>query len=338
MSLSVDLVLAAVAFVASVCVLIGIGLFVLTVVLRMQARHRKRLARVGRRRMSGRLDLEDVRQSLVRQKKERNAAGHDDRAPGALRAAARHDAAARQHPAAPACSCRSAAFMLISLASPRSLTVGGACASGKPVVAAGRARAFLRHGAHRPRGAVSGQHARQAVHEAAARRDRHHHPRHPLGRAGDRVHRHRRAGVRRAGRRPLPQHQRAGGARRAARGGALAHRAGDRQAGDGLSRHRHRHPDGDRRQPVGGAVQPRRPPAQPPAHEAEDQGDLVGGAGERDDHRRPALPDARPLDDDEPGLRDAALHRSARPDDARRRPDQHLHGRVRDVAHDPVRD
>jgi tight adherence protein B len=67
-----DLIIAAIAFVASVCVLIGIGLFVIAVVLRMQARHRKRLARVGRRRMSGKLDIEDLRLNLVRQKTEKN--------------------------------------------------------------------------------------------------------------------------------------------------------------------------------------------------------------------------------------------------------------------------
>ena len=46
--------------------------FVITVVLRMQARHRKRLARVGRKRMSGRLDLDDMRMTLLRQKQETN--------------------------------------------------------------------------------------------------------------------------------------------------------------------------------------------------------------------------------------------------------------------------
>ena len=51
---------------------IGLSLFVLTVILRMQHKHRKRLARVGRRRMSGRLDMEEARQMLVRQKQESN--------------------------------------------------------------------------------------------------------------------------------------------------------------------------------------------------------------------------------------------------------------------------
>jgi tight adherence protein B len=39
---------------------------VISVVLRAQGRHRKRLARVGRRRMSGRVDIDDVRLSLAR--------------------------------------------------------------------------------------------------------------------------------------------------------------------------------------------------------------------------------------------------------------------------------
>ena len=41
------------------------------------------------------------------------------------------------------------------------------------------------------------------------------------------------------------------------------------------------------------------------------------------DHRRPALHDARPADDDEPGLRHDALHRPARADHAALRPRQH---------------
>jgi tight adherence protein B len=70
--MSADLIVAFAVFVAAVAVVIGVGLFVLTVVLRVQARHRKRLARVGRKRMSGRLDLEDAR-LMLRQKKETNA-------------------------------------------------------------------------------------------------------------------------------------------------------------------------------------------------------------------------------------------------------------------------
>jgi tight adherence protein B len=70
--MSADLIVAFAVFVAAVAVVIGVGLFVLTVILRVQARHRKRLARVGRKRMSGRLDLEDTR-LMLRQKKETNA-------------------------------------------------------------------------------------------------------------------------------------------------------------------------------------------------------------------------------------------------------------------------
>lgn len=70
--MSTDLIVAFAIFIAAVAVVIGVGLFVLTVVLRVQARHRKRLARVGRKRMSGRLDLEDAR-LMLRQKKETNA-------------------------------------------------------------------------------------------------------------------------------------------------------------------------------------------------------------------------------------------------------------------------
>lgn len=62
-----------IAFFASTILLIATGLFVLAMVLRAQARHRKRLARVGRKRMSGRLDLEDSRLSLLRRKEESNA-------------------------------------------------------------------------------------------------------------------------------------------------------------------------------------------------------------------------------------------------------------------------
>lgn len=70
--MSTDLIVAFAIFVAAVAVVIGVGLFVITMVLKMQARHRKRLARVGRKRMSGRLDLEDTR-LMLRQKQEKNA-------------------------------------------------------------------------------------------------------------------------------------------------------------------------------------------------------------------------------------------------------------------------
>jgi tight adherence protein B len=70
--MSFDLIVAFAIFIASVAVVVGLGLFVITVVLRMQHNHRKRLARVGRRRMSGRLDLDEARMMLVRQKTESN--------------------------------------------------------------------------------------------------------------------------------------------------------------------------------------------------------------------------------------------------------------------------
>ena len=70
--MSLDLIVFAGLFVVSVSVAIGLSLFVLTVILRMQHKHRRRLARVGRRRMSGRLDLEEARMTLLRQKQESN--------------------------------------------------------------------------------------------------------------------------------------------------------------------------------------------------------------------------------------------------------------------------
>jgi tight adherence protein B len=70
--MSGNLILAIVLFIVSVAIAIGLSLFVITVVLRMQQKHRRRLARVGRRRMSGRLDMEDARLTLVRQKQEKN--------------------------------------------------------------------------------------------------------------------------------------------------------------------------------------------------------------------------------------------------------------------------
>jgi hypothetical protein len=71
--MSGNLIVAFALFLVSVAVAVGLSLFVLTVVLRMQQKHRKRLARVGRRRMSGRLDLEDARLTLLKQKQEKNA-------------------------------------------------------------------------------------------------------------------------------------------------------------------------------------------------------------------------------------------------------------------------
>jgi tight adherence protein B len=71
--MSFNLIVVGAIFIVSVSIAIGLSLFVLTMVLRMQHKHRKRLARVGRRRMSGRLDLEEARLMLVRQKQESNA-------------------------------------------------------------------------------------------------------------------------------------------------------------------------------------------------------------------------------------------------------------------------
>ncbi len=70
--MSGNLIVAGAIFILSVAVAIGLSLFVITVVLRLQHKHRKRLARVGRRRMSGRIDMEDARLMLVRQKQESN--------------------------------------------------------------------------------------------------------------------------------------------------------------------------------------------------------------------------------------------------------------------------
>jgi tight adherence protein B len=70
--MSGNLIVAFALFLVSVAVAVGLSLFVLTVVLRMQQKHRKRLARVGRRRMSGRIDLEDARLTLLKQKQEKN--------------------------------------------------------------------------------------------------------------------------------------------------------------------------------------------------------------------------------------------------------------------------
>jgi tight adherence protein B len=70
--MSNDLIFVAGVFVASVAVIVGLGLFVVTMVMEAQNRHRKRLARVGRKRMSGRLDLDDARMALLRSKQDVN--------------------------------------------------------------------------------------------------------------------------------------------------------------------------------------------------------------------------------------------------------------------------
>lgn len=60
------------AFLLSVAVLVGMGLFATAAVVRARRRHAKRLARVSRKRQSGRLDFEEVRLGLLRQKQEAN--------------------------------------------------------------------------------------------------------------------------------------------------------------------------------------------------------------------------------------------------------------------------
>jgi tight adherence protein B len=67
-----NLLVAFALFVTSVAVVIGLGLFIISLVLKAQARHRKRLGRVGRKRMLGQLDIDEVRMQLLRQKAEAN--------------------------------------------------------------------------------------------------------------------------------------------------------------------------------------------------------------------------------------------------------------------------
>ena len=68
--MSGNLIVAFALFLLSTAIAVGLSLFVITVVLRMQHKHRKRLARVGRRRLSGRIDMEDARLMLARPKQE----------------------------------------------------------------------------------------------------------------------------------------------------------------------------------------------------------------------------------------------------------------------------
>ena len=314
--MSGNLIVAVAIFIVSVSIAIGLSLLVITVVLRMQHKHRKRLARVGRRRMSGRLDMEDARLMLLRQKQEKNLI------------VTLTDALAKFVPLLDTTRLRAnflraeldwsvATFVSISLGIGAVFVLRRHLRPRQAAASLPGAGPVLRDVRARPLREAARRHARQPLHEAAAGRARHHHPRHPLRPAGHRMHRRRRPGIRRPGRRPLPRDQRAGDARRDARRRALAGGAGHRQAGDGLPRDLDRHPGRDRRQPLGRARQPRRPPAPARADEAQDQGDLVGGQGQRADHRRPALHDAGAADDDEPRLRDEAVHRPARPDDAR---------------------
>ncbi len=67
-----DLIVVAAIFVLSVAVVVGLGLFVIAMVMEARARHRKRLARVARKRSSGRLDIDDARMALLRSKEDAN--------------------------------------------------------------------------------------------------------------------------------------------------------------------------------------------------------------------------------------------------------------------------
>jgi tight adherence protein B len=71
--MSGNLIVAAALFLASASVAIGLGLFALSIVLKAQGAHRKRLARVGRQRISGRIDFEDAHLSLLKPKQEQGA-------------------------------------------------------------------------------------------------------------------------------------------------------------------------------------------------------------------------------------------------------------------------
>jgi tight adherence protein B len=59
-------------FLGSVAAVVGLGLFVITLVLDARHKHRKRLNRVGRRRLSGKLDFEEARLNLLKSNKESN--------------------------------------------------------------------------------------------------------------------------------------------------------------------------------------------------------------------------------------------------------------------------
>ncbi len=119
-------------FVLSVSLVIGIGLFVLATVLRARARHRRRLARVGRRRMSGRLDMEEARLSLLRHKQESNALV------GLSNALARfvplfNTTRLRANISRAGMSLSVGAFVLLSLVAAGLLAVAGTMATGYPL-------------------------------------------------------------------------------------------------------------------------------------------------------------------------------------------------------------
>ena len=54
-----------IGFATSVAVIVGVGLFVISLVMRFRRRHRRRLARVGRGRVTGRLDVAELRGNLL---------------------------------------------------------------------------------------------------------------------------------------------------------------------------------------------------------------------------------------------------------------------------------
>ena len=186
--MSGNLIVAAVVFVVSVAVAIGLSLFVITVVLRMQAKHRRRLARVGRKRMSGRLDIDDMRMTLLRQKQEKNVL------------VTVTDALAKFIPLLDTTRLRAnfrraglgwsvATFVMVSLVVGALLVGLVTWLAGLPFYLFLVPGLPLRHVPRRPLREVPRRPPLQPLHEAAPRRDRHHHPRHPLGPAGHRVHR-----------------------------------------------------------------------------------------------------------------------------------------------------
>ncbi len=63
--LEAPVLIALVGFVSSVAVIIGLGLFVISLVMRLRRSHRRRLARVGRGRVTGRVDVEELRGDLL---------------------------------------------------------------------------------------------------------------------------------------------------------------------------------------------------------------------------------------------------------------------------------
>jgi tight adherence protein B len=60
-------------FVLSVAVFVGLGLFVVTVVMSVKRRYRRRLDRVGIAKMSGKMDLEEARARMLRQSSDKGA-------------------------------------------------------------------------------------------------------------------------------------------------------------------------------------------------------------------------------------------------------------------------